>query len=444
MIEKFINNIQSLRLFTPGDTVLIGVSGGIDSVVLAELMYRAGYAFAIAHCNFHLRGAESDQDAEFVKALAAKYDKPLFSQSFDTSEYASERGISIEMAARELRYGWFEEIRHLHHFDCIAVAHHLDDQAETFFLNLARGTGISGLTGMKAINGKVIRPLLFATRKEIVAYATANKLEYREDSSNLQTDFQRNKIRHLILPLMEELNSSFRDGLQKTMDHLRDTCSVYYQAIEQAKERVIIRKSTGTIELSIPELRCLEPLSAYLFEILKPFHFNGDVVDEMVKSLDGQPGKQFFSATHRAIIDRDVILIRRLKAFSSKRFYIDGSCNHLEFPVKLNITAQFRERSLNLNTTSDTALVDSAKLQFPLILRKWQKGDYFQPLGMKGMKKLSDFFVDEKFSLEDKENAWLITNGEEVVWIVGIRLDDRYKITEATTKMLILELDKTN
>ena len=444
MIERFINSVESLRLFTPGDTVLVGVSGGLDSVVLAELMYRAGYAFAIAHCNFHLRGAESDQDAVFVKALAAKYDKPFFCQSFDTSEYASERGISIEMAARDLRYAWFEDIRHLHHLDCIAVAHHLDDQAETFFLNLARGTGISGLVGMKAVNGKVIRPLLFASRKEIETYAAANKLQYRDDSSNLQTDFQRNKIRHLILPLMEELNSSFRDGLQKTMDHLRDTCLVYYQAIEQAKERVVIRKTPGKIELSIPELRCLEPLSAYLFEILKPCHFNGEVVEEMEKSLDGQSGKQFFSATHRAIIDRDVILIRKLTASSSKRFYIDESCTHLDFPVKLNILAQFRESSLDLNTTSDTALVDSAKLQFPLILRKWQKGDYFQPLGMKGMKKLSDFFVDEKFSLDDKENTWLITNGEEVVWIVGTRLDDRYKITATTTKMLILELDKAN
>ena len=440
MVERLKRYVDALRLFTPDDNLLIGVSGGIDSVVLADLLYHAGYAFSIAHCNFNLRGPESDQDEIFVRALAEKYDKPFFRHSFDTSEYATQNGISIEMAARDLRYAWFEEIRHGHHFDKIVVAHHLDDQAETFFLNLARGTGISGLTGMKAINGNVVRPLLFATRKEIESYASVNQLEYREDSTNLRTDFQRNKIRHLVLPLMEELNPSFRQGLQETIGYLVDTLQVYDQAVESVKERVVRRKSHGEIELSIQELKLLNPLSSYLFEILKPYHFNGDVVDEMIKSIGGQSGKQFYSATHRAVLDREVILIHELKEHSDKRYYLDESTTEIDFPVSLTITAQEMTGSVKISRSSKIAMVDREKIQFPLILRKWQKGDYFQPLGMTGMKKLSDFFVDEKFSLPEKENLWLLTNGEEIVWILGIRLDDRYKITSETNKMLVFEV----
>ncbi|MEI6277448.1 MAG: tRNA lysidine(34) synthetase TilS [Prolixibacteraceae bacterium] len=440
MVERLKRYVDALRLFTPDDNLLIGVSGGIDSIVLADLLYLAGYAFSIAHCNFNLRGAESDRDEAFVRALAAKYDKPFFRHSFDTSEYATQNGISIEMAARDLRYAWFEEIRHAHHFDKIVVAHHLDDQAETFFLNLARGTGISGLTGIKAINGNVVRPLLFATRKEIESYASVNQLEYREDSTNLLTDFQRNKIRHLVLPLMEELNPSFRQGLQETIGYLRDTLQVYDQAVESVKERVVRRKSHGEIELSIQELKLLNPLSSYLFEILKPYHFNGDVVDEMIKSIGGQSGKQFYSATHRAVLDREVILIHELKEHSDKRYYLDESTTEIDFPVSLTITAQEMTGSVKISRSSKIAMVDREKIQFPLILRKWQKGDYFQPLGMTGMKKLSDFFVDEKFSLPEKENLWLLTNGEEIVWILGIRLDDRYKITSETNKMLVFEV----
>jgi tRNA(Ile)-lysidine synthase len=441
MVERLINSIKSLHSFAPTDTMLVGVSGGIDSVVLVDLLESAGLAFAVAHCNFNLRGAESDQDEAFVKALAARYDKHYYSRSFDTAGFAVENGISIEMAARDLRYAWFEEIRKTHHYDWIAVAHHRDDQLETFFLNLARGTGISGLTGMKAIQGKVVRPLLFATRKEIEIYASEKQLNYREDSSNLQTDYLRNKVRHLILPMMEELNPSFREGLHETIEHLRDSYTIYNTAIERALERVMRKKSASEIELSIAELKVLNPLPTYLFEFLKPFHFNGEVVDELVKALDAQPGKQFFSSTHRAVLDREVILIQKYTAPSSKRFYLDEGCRELKYPVKLTFSTQQRTSAFKLNTSSKTAMIDRDKLQFPLILRKWQTGDYFQPLGMQGMKKLSDFFVDEKFSLPDKENVWLLANGEEIVWIIGIRLDDRYKITTDTTNILVLTVE---
>lgn len=441
MIERLMKFIESNHLFSPNDTLLVGVSGGIDSVVLVDMLYHAGLAFAVAHCNFNLRGEESDQDETFVNSLAAFYDKPYFHQSFNTEEVAEDRGISVEMAARDLRYTWFEETRKNHHFDWITVAHHRDDQVETFMLNLARGTGISGLTGMKIVNGKIVRPLLFASRKEIEAYAECRQLHFREDCTNAVTDFQRNKIRHLVLPLLEELNPSFRDSMLETISHLRDTSAIYFQAIERARDLVVRKTTTDDLEFSVTELKMLNPIAAYLFELLKPYHFNSDVVDELVKVLDGQPGKQFFSATHRAVLDRDRILIQNLTDISDNRYYLEEDCTSLDRPVRLSISTVKRESSFRLNTSSNIACLDKDKLQFPLILRRWQKGDYFQPLGMKGMKKLSDFFVDEKLSLPQKEKCWLLTNGEEIVWILGERLDNRYKITSETKNILVVKLD---
>jgi tRNA(Ile)-lysidine synthase len=436
MVERLIKHIDSARLFSLNDSLLVGVSGGLDSVVLVNLLYNAGFSFALAHCNFQLRGEESDQDEAFVKALAARYDKPFFHTTFDTVKVAENEGISIEMAARNLRYPWFEEIRRRHHYDWILVAHHLDDQIETFFLNLSRGTGISGLTGIKAVNGRVVRPLLFARRQEIETYAIEQNIDFREDSSNVLLDFQRNKIRHIVVPFMEELNPSFRLGMQETISHLHDAYLIFQQAVDLAAERVVTHMSGGEIEISLAELRLLDPLSTYLFEILKPFHFNGDVVDEMINCIDRQPGKQFFSATHRAILDREVILVQKIKEVTQRRTYLEESSGRIESPVNLSISIKKRDVTLQLKTPSHLALIDKDKVRFPLIIRKWQPGDYFQPLGMKGMKKLSDFFVDEKYSLADKEKVWLLTNGEEIVWIIGVRLDDRYKITAETRNIL--------
>lgn len=439
MVERFIEHIDSTGLFSPNDTLLVGVSGGLDSVVLADLLYHSGFAFAMAHCNFNLRGEESDRDEAFVKELASKYGKPFFHQSFDTTGVSENEGVSIEMAARNLRYAWFEEIRKRGHFDWILVAHHLDDQIETFFLNLSRGTGISGLTGIKPVNGHVVRPLLFVSRQEILAYASERNLDFREDSSNLQMDYQRNKVRHMVIPLMEELNPSFRNGMQETIRHLHDAFLIFHQAVNFASERAIMRRAGGEIEISLAELRLLNPMPTYLFEMLKPFHFNGEVVEEIIKCLDGQPGKQFHSPTHRAILDREYILVLKNREVTLKRTYIEEKCAGIDAPVKLRISFKKREKSLLLNTPAKLALIDRDKVRFPLILRKWQTGDFFQPLGMKGLKKLSDFFVDEKFSLADKENVWLLTNGEEIVWIIGARLDDRYKITPETRNILEIE-----
>ncbi len=439
MLRSFIKYIEDNALFTTEDTILIGVSGGIDSAVLFDLLNKAGFSTGIAHCNFKLRDTESDKDEAFVENLARKYQRPFYIKSFDTKKYASEKGISIEMAARELRYNWFEEIRHKHHYDRIAVAHHRDDQMETFFLNLARGTGISGLTGMKPVNGKIVRPLLYASRNEIVQYCKKNHLEFREDSSNENTEIQRNKIRHMIIPLMEELNPSFREGLMRTMENLQGIHKIQQTEIANEWERIVVRKGPDYY-LSIEELKLLNPLPTYLFEFLKPFHFNNEVISDIVTSLDSVSGKQFLSPTHRLVRDRETLIVTLLASEEKKTYYLDANCSEICCPVKMKVTLLEKRYEYEIPESAKIACIDLDKVQFPMIIRCWLKGDYFRPLGMTGMKKLSDFFVDQKMSLPEKEKTWILANGEQVVWVIGRRLDDRYKITSRTKNILLLEL----
>ena len=441
MLQRFINYIKDNHLFNQADTVLVGVSGGIDSVVLLDLLDKAGFAVTIAHCNFRLRGAESDGDEHLVSDLAKKYDAPLFKTSFDTAQYAQENKISIEMAARDLRYQWFEMIRSTHHFDCIAVAHHRDDQLETFFLNLARGTGLTGLTGMRPVNGKIVRPLLFASRDEIELYRHENFLDFREDSSNQSLDYQRNKIRHTLLPVMETLNPSFREGLIRTMSYLEDVSKICDKAIHQAWERVALRKGKDFL-ISIAELKLLDPLPTYLFEFLKPFGFNSMVVSDIVSSLDGTSGKQFISQTHRLVRDRESLIVTPILQENRKQFYLEEGMTELVFPVHLRISVAENKDKFKISTSRFVACIDRDCVQFPLLIRKWQQGDYFKPLGMSGFKKISDFFIDSKLSLPEKENIWILANGEQVIWIIGHRLDDRYKITSGTQHILKLKIVK--
>ncbi len=439
MIQRFKHYIQENHLFNQSDTILVGVSGGIDSVVLLDLLDKAGYSVAIAHCNFNLRGDESDQDERLVIELGHKYDVPVYKTSFNTLAYATEHKISIEMAARDLRYHWFEMIRSAHHFDYIAVAHHRDDQLETFFLNLARGTGINGLTGMRPVNGKIVRPLLYSSRLEIEQYRHKNFLDYNEDSTNQSVDYQRNKIRHNLLPVMETLNPSFREGMIKTMGYLEDIAKIGERAIAMAWERVMIRKA-DELFISIAELKLLDPLSTYLFEFLKPFGFNSVTVAEIIASLNGISGKQFLSQSHRIVHDRDLLILTSLSVDNLGHYYLDSDIKELVIPVHLNIGIASNDSSFRITGSRLMAYVDLEKVQFPLLIRRWQQGDYFKPLGMEGFKKVSDFFIDSKLSLPEKEKVWILANGEQVVWIIGHRLDDRFKITPTTTKVLVLEL----
>lgn len=439
MIQRFIRYIQDNHIFNPTDTLLVGVSGGIDSVVLLDLLDKAGFPIAIAHCNFRLRSAESDGDERLVAELAKKYDVPHFATSFDTAAYAEDHKISIEMAARELRYEWFETIRSAHHCDYIAVAHHRDDQLETFFLNLSRGTGLTGLTGMRPVNGKIVRPLLFASREEIEKYRFENHLDFREDASNMSLDYQRNKIRHTLLPVMETLNPSFREGLIKTMGYLEDVAKICDWAIAQAWERVVLRKGNDFL-ISIAELRLLDPLPTYLFEFLKPYGFNNVVVGDIISALDGISGKQFISPTHRLVHDRVTLILSPITTGNKKHYYLEEGLKELTSPVHLKIAITEKNEHFKIPRTPQVACIDRDRINFPLLIRRWQQGDYFKPLGMDGFKKVSDFFIDLKLSLPDKENVWIVANGEQVVWIIGHRIDDRYKITADTKHILRLEI----
>jgi len=441
MLQQFTNYIKENHLFTRSETLLVGVSGGIDSVVLLDLLDQAGFSFAIAHCNFKLRGAESDGDEKLVTSLSKKYDARLYKRTFDIAEYAQEHKISIEMAARDLRYRWFETIRTTHHFDFIAVAHHRDDQLETFFLNLARGTGLAGLTGMRPMNGKLVRPLLFASRQEIEKYSHDNLIEFREDSSNLNTDYQRNKIRHDLLPIMELLNPSFRDGLIRTMRYLVDVESIYNQSVRQTWERVSFRLENDYL-ISIEELKLLNPLQTYLFEFLKPYGFKNKVVNDIVSSLDGISGKHFSSPTYRLVRDRDTLILSPIKNESLKPYYLEEGLKELTLPIHLKISVTEKKDKFKIPDSLNVACIDHDMVQFPLLIRRWKSGDYFRPLGMIGLKKISDFFIDSKLSLPEKENTWILANGEHVVWIIGRRLDDRYKITASTRNILKLEIVK--
>jgi tRNA(Ile)-lysidine synthase len=399
-------------------------------------MIKAGYRCSIAHCNFRLRDAESDGDEAFVKKLGKDYGLEVHSKSFDTQDHATQEGISLQMAARQLRYDWFEELRKEQGFDLVATAHNMDDVIETFFINLIRGTGIRGLSGIRERSGPLIRPLLFATREQIAGYARKHGISYREDSSNISTKYIRNKIRHNIIPQLVEINPGFKQGIISTIERLRNTETIYQHEIDSKKDELISTKGQDVL-LGIDGLRQIADMKTFLFELISCYNFNTQTVDDIAKSLDGPSGKQFFSDTHRLVKDREHLIISKLKPEDISKYYIDDGMLEIKEPVRLDLMTVNRSVHFLIPSERHTACLDYDKLIFPLILRKWHPGDHFFPLGMTHMKKLSDYFIDHKFSLVEKENTWLLLSGENIVWVVGHRIDDRYKITDETSQICI-------
>lgn len=433
-LESFIKHVSEEHLIAEGQRVLLAVSGGRDSVTLLDLMSRAGYDVGVAHCNFHLRPGDCDRDEAFVRKLAKERSVECYVAQFDTEKYAKEHGYSIEEAARELRYGFFEKVRALEGYDLIATAHHRDDAVETFFINLLRGTGIGGLHGIKARNGYIVRPLLAFGRDEIDSYVAEQGLPYVEDYTNSEVLYLRNKIRLQLLPMLREMAPSFDSIMESNMQHLADADSVYRRWMEEQRMRIMPEAD----KIDIKELRRYEPVETILFELLRPYNFNGTVVSQIASSLDSQSGKQFFSPSHRLVKDRGKLIITKREAVrrskKEKEYLIGEDCNTHGLPVLMHMHVQPNSgemRRLNRNE----AWFDREGLHFPLVLRQWRDGDRFRPFGMRGTRLVSDLLSDQKVSIDKKERVWLLCDGDEegtILWVVGLRAANRAVVSEST------------
>jgi tRNA(Ile)-lysidine synthase len=437
MIEKVRSYIKENRLLSPDDRVIVGFSGGMDSVTLLDVLISLGYHCVAAHCNFHLRGEESERDAAFVKQWCEHIGVELVSVDFDTYRYATTHKISIEMAARELRYTWFEDVRNQHHAEAVAVAHHRDDLVETVLLNLIRGTGIRGLTGIPPKNNAIVRPLLCVSRDEIEAYVDKQKLPFIFDSSNSDDVFVRNFLRLNIMPLLEKINPSVKNAIYRTAQHVGEAKKIYDDYVETQKKAIFVDN-----QIDIDKLKATLSPAVMLFEILSPLGFNASVIEDICRRLDSTPGKVFYSDNYRLIKDRSKLILDKIadKKLKQKEYTIDKVSQEITEPIRLKIS--FLSGYTTINKDPRFLYADADKLSFPLTLRKWQSGDWFVPFGMKGRKKLSDFFTDRKFSLADKENAWVLSSGENIVWIVGERPDERFKVTESTENVMVVEFIK--
>lgn len=425
MIQQQVTQYaEKNHLFSLDDKILIALSGGADSVALLCILHAAGYHCEAAHCNFHLRGKESDRDELFVRQLCEKYGIHLHTIDFNTAQYATEKRISIEMAARELRYNWFEKIRKECQADVIAVAHHQDDSVETILLNLIRGTGIIGLLGIRPRNGSIVRPLLCINREDIIHYLKSIGQDYVTDSTNLEDEYTRNKIRLNLLPLMQEINPSVRNNLIDMSNYLNDVAIIYNKCIEETKKKIVTAKGIRICDLE------KEPApEAVLFEILHPLGFNSAQIKDITHSLHSQPGKKFSSKEWRVIKDREFLLIETIQTES-------------ENLPPFRITKEEREYTpdFQIPREKEIACFDADKLNGEIYYRKWQTGDTFVPFGMKGKKRISDYLTDRKFSISQKERQWVLCCGAHIAWLIGERTDNRFRIDETTKHVVIYKI----
>jgi tRNA(Ile)-lysidine synthase len=435
MLLKLKQHITLQFPFLEGKKILIAVSGGLDSVVLTELFHSLNYNTSLAHCNFNLRALESDKDEAFVKNLGDRLQLKTYTTKFDTNKYASINKISTQIAARELRYQWFQELTIEHQFDYVLTAHHADDNLETFLINLSRGTGLEGFTGIPPINKNIVRPLLIFSREDIEEYASTNKIAWREDESNATTKYIRNKIRHQVVPVLKEINPTLLNSFQKTTDNLKGSQQIINDALSEVKKKVLITEKNEVLKFDVSEILSLSNPKAYLFELLKPYHFTA--WNDVTNLLTSQSGKQVFSKTHRLLKDRDVLLLsKRTQNKEPLTYTIQKNTKEITMPVSLRF-----EITNPINNKDNAAIyLDLDSVSFPLTIRKWKEGDSFFPTGMEGRKKLSKFFKDEKYSLIDKENTWLLCSDDQITWIIDKRQDRRFSASKNTISALKINL----
>ena len=427
LFNRFKTYISQERLWHPGQTWLVAVSGGLDSVVLTHLCAEAEIDFRIAHCNFQLRGEESERDERFVRDLAAKYNRPLSVQRFDIAQ-----GASVQAAARELRYAWFRTFA----TDGIATAHHLDDNIETLLMNFFKGTGVAGLRGMLPLQDGIVRPLLFARREDLEAYAKEEGLDWVEDSSNATDKYSRNFVRHRLVPLLEERYPRVVDNLADNLSRFREVEVLYRQALEVYQTQLLEKKGPDTWQVSVIRLGKAVPLGTVIYELFRPFGFTPAQSGAIQALLDSPSGRYVSSATHRVLRDRRMLLITPTSE-STAPIVLDVGNASIDLPE--GTLFHSRIPSAALSEDAQIALLDAAYVHYPLVMRRWKTGDYFYPLGMRKKKKLARFFIDAKLSKVDKEKAWVLESQGRILWVVGRRIDDRFKICPSTKEVIRLE-----
>ncbi|HEY0651984.1 MAG TPA: tRNA lysidine(34) synthetase TilS [Chryseosolibacter sp.] len=440
MVEQLLLHIQRHQLCKTTDKILLAVSGGVDSMVMLDLFRQVGFQIGVAHCNFQLRADDSAADESLVQRICLELHIPFYSRRFDTASFAEEHGLSIQVAARQLRYNFFAEVARNNGYAFIATAHHLNDSIETVLLNLARGTGIQGLSGIAVKNDRIIRPMLFATREQIVRYAENNSLEWREDTSNAHDDYQRNFIRHHLTPLFLKLNPNFEKTFQKNMERISGAFEMVQLHLGNFR-KASIHQRDGVMHISKPDLKTHVHGDVLLWELLKSKGFNYEQCCDMLST--SQPGKQFLTPSHRVLADRDFFIVTERDETAILNVLIERGQEVVSNGYE-ELRLSMKSDGVNTIThDSSCAQWDASKITFPLRWRKWEEGDTFQPLGMKGHKKLSDFLIDCKIPIAQKERVTVVESGGRIVWVVGLRISDDAKITSSTSASLEVKVVKS-
>ncbi len=441
LLNKFQHYIKQYHLFQPKDKLLLAVSGGVDSVVLCELCKQVGYDFAIAHCNFQLRGEDSSRDEKFVENLSKKYNAVFYSIKFDTNAVANKEKKSIEETARDLRYAWFEEIRNANGFNYIVTAHHAGDNIETVLMNFFRGTGIKGMHGILPKQNKIVRPLLFANKGIVQDFANNNKSGFVTDFTNQQNDFTRNYFRNELIPSIKKIFPEAEENILKNITRLGEAEQLYNQAVGLHTKK-LLEKNGNEIHIPVLKLQKTIPLATIIYEIIKNYNFTSHQTEEVIGLLHSESGKYIKSPTHRVIKNRKWLIISSNKTEEAQNILIEENDKKITFQEGVLLIEKKSQPSI-INTQSLTAQLDTGEIKFPLLLRKWKQGDYFYPLGMQKKKKLSRFLIDQKLSLTQKEKVWVIEMNKKIIWVIGLRIDDRFKITHKTTEILQLDFKTT-
>jgi tRNA(Ile)-lysidine synthase len=438
--ELFLSEINQKKLFANGDKILLAVSGGVDSMVMLHLFQECGFNIGIAHANFQLRGDESEGDEKFVEAVCKKNSIPFFNKKFETEDYAKSNHLSIQMAARELRYEWFNELLTEKCYDFLATAHHLNDSIETVLLNFVRGSGLEGFDGIASKNGKIIRPMLFATRLEIENYAKENKIGWREDRSNATDDYSRNFIRHQVSPLLKELNPSLERTFDESINKISGAVELMEIGAEQWRQK-FERKKDNQILLDKKGFELIKNPESILWILIKGFGFNFDQSAQIIAALNGQSGKRFSSSQFELVIDRDHLIMSKNQIELTETLIEVNQTEASLGNFKMKIE---KKEKVNFKNDPSIAFLDADKLTFPLRWRKWKPGDSFHPLGMNHKKKLSDFLIDQKISVADKESITVLEMGNEIVWVIGYRIDERFKVVSSTVSTVVCRLSSVD